>query len=426
MRMRLLRPLSIALMLALVGTACGDTGTDGRDGGGGTVEIAAVWTAAEQEAFREVLDAFTEETGTQVTYTSTGDQIATVLRTRLEGNDPPDLAVLPQPGLLRDLVSQNAVKPIEEIVGETVDENWAPSWRELGSIDDTLYGLWFKASNKSTVWYNVRAFENAGVEAPETWDDFKRTLTTIRDSGTTPLAIGGGSGWVLTDWFENIYLRTAGPELYDQLVAHEIPWTHDSVKAALRTFGEILQDRNMIARNDPTALEFEASVDAVWRNPPDAAIVFEGDFVPGVASVEAEAETDYDVFDFPSIGGSPAAVVGSGDMVVMLDDNPQARALLEYLATPEAAEIWAAKGGFGTPNQAVDANAYPDPIIRRTATALAEAETFRFDLSDLVPSELGGDLPGSMWGILQEFARDPSTVDQTAERLEARAAQAYG
>jgi ABC-type glycerol-3-phosphate transport system substrate-binding protein len=350
-----------------------------------------------------------------------------VLGTRIEGGSPPQLAILPQPGLLNDLVDQDALEPIDDIVGDAIDKSYAPIWRDLGSAeDDTLYGLFFKGVNKSTVFYNVEAFEDAGVEPPETWEEFITAAETLRDAGTTPLAIGGESGWVLTDWFENIYVRTAGTEAYDQLTRHEIPWTDDSVTEALEVFAEVLSDDDLTLE-EPTNVTFEESVDAVLTDEPKAAMIFEGDFVPGATDVAkaAEAGTDYEVFDFPSIEGSDPLVVGGGDVAVMLEDTPQARALLEFLASPDAAEIIAAEGGFSSPNRDVESSAYPNEIIQRTASSLAEAEVFRFDLSDLVPTELGGDVPGSMWSILQDFAQDPSDVEGTAQRLEDVAAKAF-
>jgi alpha-glucoside transport system substrate-binding protein len=422
--------LAAGILVMSFGCAEPDTGTDTETEGesqiGGSIEVAAVWSGAEQQSFQKVLDEFETRTGVKTTFTSTGDKIATVLRTRIEGEEPPEVAVLPQPGLLADLAEQDALTSIDDIVGDEVDASWAPDWRELGSHDGELYGLFFKGANKSTVWYNVPAFEEAEVEPPQTWEEFVQAAETLRDSGTPPLAIGGGAGWVLTDWFENIYLRSAGAEMYDMLTRHEMPWTDASVKEALTTFGEILSGDGFVYQG-PTDLTFEESVDAVLADEPKAAMVFEGDFVPGATDIAkgAEAGTGYDFFEFPSIDGSAPAVVGGGDVVVMLEDTPQARALVEFLATPDAAEIWAGQGGFASPNKDVGADAYPNEIGGRTATSLAEAETFRFDLSDLVPTELGGDVPGSMWGILQDFAENPSDVDGTAAKLEAAAKKAF-
>ncbi len=388
---------------------------------GGTMEVAAVWSGEEQANFKQVLDAFTAKTGTQVTFTSTGDNIATVLRTKIEGGSPPDVAVLPQPGLLRDLAAQNALKPIDALAGPAVSQSFAPHWKELGSVNGTLYGLFFKGANKSLVWYNTTAFRNAGVAPPAKFDDLLTAAKTIKDSGVTPFSIGGGAGWVLTDLFENIYIRQAGPEKYDALSRHQIPWTDPTVKEALRTMGRLLGDKSMIA-GSVTQTSFVQSVDNVFRSPPAAAMVIEGDFVPGSATQKAEPVKDYNAFAFPAIGTSPPAVVGGGDAVVMLKDTPQARELVKFLATTEAAEIWAKLGGFSSPNKSVNSAVYPDEVTRNNASALAQASIFRFDMSDLAPADFGGTPGRGQWALLQQLADNPTDVDAIATQLEQAAA----
>ena len=437
---RSLRWAAIATLLMLVAVACGGDDDDDETGQpattsagtaqelqrvGGTMEVAAVWSGEEQASFRQVLDAFTQKTGTQVTFTSTGDNIATVLRTRIEGNSPPDVAVLPQPGLLRDLANQGVLKPIGDLVGSSIAENFAPHWRELGTVNGQLYGLFFKGANKSLVWYNTTAFRNAGVTPPRTYDELLTAARTIKDSGVTPFSLGGGAGWVLTDLFENIYIRQAGPQKYDQLSRHEIPWTDQSVKDALRTMGRLLQDKSLFA-GVVTQTQFVESVDNVLRNPPAAAMVIEGDFVPGSATQKAEPVRDYNSFAFPSISNSQPSVVGGGDAVAMLNDTPQARELVKFLASAEAAEIWAKLGGFSSPNRRVNASVYPDEVTRNNATALAQANIFKFDMSDLAPAEFGGTPGRGEWALLQQFADNPSDVDGIASQLEAAAATAFG
>jgi alpha-glucoside transport system substrate-binding protein len=432
------RLLAAMASFALLAAACGDGG-DGEereaagDLEGETVEVAAVWTGAEQERFQMILDAFAQETGAQTKFTSTGDDIAAVLGPRVEAGEPPDIAILPQPGLVTDFVEQDALQPIEDVAGDEVDENLPSSWRELFTHDDQLYGVFFKASNKSTMWYSVPTFQNAGVEAPEDWDALQQTAQTISDFGVTPYAIGGGDGWTLSDWFENIYIRTAGPEMYDQLAAHEIPWTDQSVKDALSVFAEVVGNSDLIAGGTTGALQtgFEDSVSQVFADPqnPDAAIVYEGDFVAGVISGETNAQLgqDADFFPFPSIDGSEPAVIAAGDTAVLMKDSEAGKALIEFLATPEAAEIWAAEGGFISPSENVDTSVYPDDITRRAAEGFVEAgDNARFDLSDLQPAEFGATTGEGIWGLLQEFVRNPDDVDGTAQKLEDAASQAYG
>lgn len=432
MRQRMRWPALVAGLMLLL-TACGggsggDGGEAGGDGPGGTVEVAAVWSGDEQAAFQKVLDAFTEETGIETSFTSTGDDIATVLGSRIAGDDPPDVAVLPQPGLLQDLAEQNALQPIDDVAGEAVDENFAKVWRELGTVGDQLYGVWFKAANKSTIWYRPPAFEQAGVEPPETWEDLLAASGTLSDAGITPFSIGGGDGWTLTDWFENVYLRTAGPEKYDQLANHEIPWTDESVKTALSRLAEIFGETEWLAGGTSGSLQadFPTSVTRVFAEE-EAAMVYEGDFVAGeiTANTDAELGEGADFFPFPDIGDSGNAIVGGGDVAVLMSETEQGRELIEFLATPEAGEAWASQGGFTSPNKGVDAETYPDDITRRSAEELVGSETFRFDLSDLQPAAFGGTAGQGLWKLLQDFLRDPSAVDSITQQLEAAAAAAF-
>jgi alpha-glucoside transport system substrate-binding protein len=402
----------------------GSTETGGASNVSGNISVLAVWTGAEGEAFQAVLDGFTEKNpDVKVSYKSAKEP-ATVLSTAVEGGNPPDIAALPQPGFMTDFAQRGALKPID-FATDKIKEGYSESWLDLGTVDGKLYGLFFKGANKSTVWYNVPAFEDAGVEPPEDWDAFLEAGDTLKASGVTPYSIGAADGWTLTDLFENIYLRTAGPEKYDQLTKHEIPWTDQSVKDALTEMGKVLQSGN-IAGGTSSALQtdFPTSVTQVFADPPKAAQVLEGDFVGGVITDEttAKPDTGFNVYAFPEINGSGKVVVGGGDVMVMFKDNPAARALIEYLATPEAAEIWAEKGGFSSPNKNVDAEVYPDALTKKTATELANAEVFRFDMSDLMPGAFGSD---ALFTLLQDFAKNPDDVDGITQKLESAAQKAF-
>ncbi|HEX7247424.1 MAG TPA: ABC transporter substrate-binding protein [Actinomycetota bacterium] len=439
------RPLAALAVLTLAAAACGGGEDLDADGGGTqtndaagsvdlsgqTVEVAATWTGAEQERFQMVLDGFAEQTGATVRFRSAGDDVAAYVGPRIEGGDPPDVAIFPQPGVVQSFAEQGDLIELEDIVGDEVDANYGAGAREAGSVDGTLYGVWFRAAQKSTVWYNVAVFEGAGVEPPTTLEEMQQVAQTISDYGVEPYSIGADVGWPLSDLFENIYLRTAGPENYDKLAAHEIPWTDQSVKDALAVMAEIVGDESLLAGGAAGAeqTDFNGSVTQVFADPPKGAIIFEGDFVGGIISGETNAEvgTDADFFDFPSIDGSEPAVLGGGDFAVLLDDTEGGRALIEYLATPEAAEIWVAEGGFISPNTGVDVSMYPDDVSRRAAEALVEAgESVRYDLSDLQPTEFGATTGQGIWGILIDFLRDPSDIDGTAAALEAAAKKAYG
>jgi alpha-glucoside transport system substrate-binding protein len=433
--------LALTLALSLLAAGCG--GDDDDEGGGGTgatdtggaearvsgaVSVMSTWSGPEQASFEAVIDGFTEQNpDVDVTYDSAGDALPTVLSTAVEGGNPPDVAVVPQPGLVQQYVERGALQPLD-FAQDTVAENFADSVIEVGTFEDQLYAVLFKASNKSTYWYNVQAFQDAGVEATDNWEEFLANAKTIKASGLPAYSIGGAEGWTLTDLFENIYLRTAGADMYDQLSRHEIPWTDQSVKDALTEMAKVVGDTDNIVGGTQGALQsdFATSVSNVFTDNPKGAMVIEGDFVPGVVESPLKPETGYNVSVFPSINDSPPSVVASGDLAVMFEDSPAAEAFVEYLATPEAAAIWAGRGGFSSANQNLDPSAYPDPITATTAGAVAEAEQFRFDLSDLQPSEFGSTEGQGLWKLFQDFVADPNDVNGIAQKMEAAAAKAYG
>ncbi|MGI6149731.1 MAG: extracellular solute-binding protein [Firmicutes bacterium] len=417
--------LLLALLVVFVGAAAAE---EWPDLSGQTVNVVALWTGDEQRKFEDVLAEFSALTGAEIVYSPTPENLATVLGTRVEGGSPPDIAALPNPGLLQDFARRGFLVAVDDIVGDLVDQYYAPVWRELASVDGKLYGVWYKAANKSVVWYNTNIFAEVGAEVPTTWEEMMEVAEMVDFYGITPFSAGGGSSWVLTDWFENIYLRVAGPEMYDKLVRHEISWTDPTVIEAFEYLKQVLGRPEWLAGGVEGTLEANHPQGIIkpFVDPPQAAMVYGADFSVSAISTETNAVVGEDAlfFPFPSIKGSPAAVVGGGDVAVMMKDTPGARALLRFLATPKAAEIWASQGGLTSPNKGVDLSVYPNEIVAASAKALQEAEWFRFDLSDLVPQEFGSTAGTGMRGGFQEFVRNPD-IEAITRQLEEDAKKAY-
>ncbi|MEV6654086.1 ABC transporter substrate-binding protein [Streptomyces sp. NPDC051219] len=397
---------------------------------GEKIEVAAVWTGPEQENFTKVLKEFEKRTGASVTFVPAQDPIVNFLGTKIAGGQPPDVAMLPQVGALTQAVQKKWAKPVGAEAQAQLDKNYGNGWKTLGAVDGTQYGVYFKAANKSLVWYNAQVFENAGVEAPKTWKEFLDTAETISASGVTPVSVGGADGWTLTDWFENIYLSQAGPEKYDQLAKHEIKWTDPTVKAALTTLGELFGKKEFLVGGQDGALqtEFPKSVTQTFTggDQPDGAMVFEGDFVAvNIAQTDAKIGTDAKVFPFPAVGAE-SPVVSGGDVAVALKDSKGAQALLTFLASTDAAKVWAGAGGFISPNKSLDVAVYPNDIQRDIAKALiAAGDDFRFDMSDQAPQSFGGTPGKGEWKALQDFLKNPKDVAGTQAKLESDAAKAY-
>ncbi|MET9512520.1 ABC transporter substrate-binding protein [Streptomyces flavidovirens] len=438
LKRRTVAACSSALALALGATACGggDIAPAGSGGGkldGSKVVVAGVWSGTEQKNFRKVLDAFTEKTGAKTEFISTGDNVSTVIGSKIEGGNAPDVVMVPQTGVLKQFAQKGWLQPLGKKTEQTVTDNFAPVWKNYGTVDGDFYGLYFKAAHKSTVWYSPDALDQAGVKPPKTYAEMLKSSATVADSGLPAFAVAGEDGWTLTDWFENIYLSQAGPEKYDRLAAHELPWTDPSVVKALTTLGELFSGKDLVAggRQGALSTDFPSSVGQVFGADPEAAMVYEGDFVGSIAKEEYGKKVGEDAafFPFPAVDGGKAPVVSGGDAAVVLKDGRNrkaAMALMDYLATPEAAEVWAAEGGFLSPNKKADPAAYGDDTARSIAKSLVDAgDTVRFDMSDQAPAAFGGTKGMGEWKILQDFLRDPADPKGTAAALEAAAAKAF-
>ncbi|MGZ4521826.1 MAG: ABC transporter substrate-binding protein [Mycobacteriaceae bacterium] len=400
---------------------------------GQAFSVLGPWTKDEQATFQKVLDSFNSKTGAKGVFTSGGDDVPTILGTKVAGGAPPDVAVLASPGTVEKFAKAGNLKPANPAVQAAVAANYGPLWTKLGSVDGTLYGVYADASNKSTVWYNTKAFQTAGITTePKTWEDFLKASKTLSDSGVqVPVSIGGGDGWTLTDWFENVYIRSAGLDSYDKLTKHQIPWTDPTVTKALTTLKTLWADKSLVG--DPaTALQtsFTQSVANTFKAGAPSAMVYEASFVATQITQEvptAKVGTDAKYFAFPAIDSSKPTVVGGGDAVVAFTDNPASQAFLQYLASPEAAKLMVSSegSGFASANKNLKASDYPTPTLGQVGADIVNAgDQFRFDMSDQAPSAFGGTKGQGEWKDLQAFLGN-GDVSAAQTALEADAVAAY-
>ncbi len=392
------------------------------------IVVLGVWGGSEREAFQDAVAPFTEKTGIGVAFEGTRD-LAAVLTTRVEAGNPPDIAILPNPGQLYEFAAQGKLVPLDDILDvEQIKKDYGQSWVDLASYDGKLYGIFYKVAIKSLVWYNPKAFEARGYTVPTTWDEMMDLTEQIAQDGATAWCIGlesgAASGWPGTDWIEDIMLRTAGPEVYDQWVRHEIPWTDPAVKKAWEMFGEIVLNENYVYGGPQGALNtnFGDAPRPLFEDPPGCYLHRQASFITGFFPEGLKADEDYNFFVLPPIDpkwGTPALI--AGDVVVVFNDTPEVREFVKYLASAEPQTIWAKKGGFISANKQVPLDAYPDDLTRNMAKAIVEAQVARFDGSDLMPAAVGA---GAFWqGVLDYVSGQP--LDQVLQAIEAAAQDAY-
>ncbi|MBS3789064.1 carbohydrate ABC transporter substrate-binding protein [Candidatus Bipolaricaulota bacterium] len=391
------------------------------------VSIAVTWSGEELQAFKKTIKIFEEETGIDVTVESVGRDIATVLVTRVEGGNPPDVAAIPNPGQMEEFVKKDALVSLDESIVESHPEAFV----DLASVDGDIYGIFLSADLKSLVWYNPKEFEKHDYEVPETWGELTDLSDQIVADGGTPWCIGlesgPASGWPGTDWIEDIMLRTAGPDMYDAWVNHDIEWTDAVVHRAWEKFGSIVKDRDYVFGGPTGALtiNFGDSVAGLFTDPPRCYMHRQATFIQSFIkdqNPDLVAGEDYDVFVLPSIDkehGNP--LLGAGDLVSAFNDTPAAHSLMEFLASAEAQEVWVKELGKLAVNTKVSSDAYPDPITAKTAKILSEAEIFRFDGSDLMPSAVGS---GTFWTGIMDYVSGED-LEKVLKDIERSADEAY-
>ena len=389
-----------------------------------TVTMLGVWTGAERDAFMKMLGPFEAATGIRVEFTGTRDLPAVLTRLVAIGN-PPDVSALPNPGQMHEFAKIKALVDLSEFMDMSkLQDEYAKTWIDLGSYRGTLYSIFISADLKSLVWYNPKAFANAGYQIPQTWDELMALSDKIAAQGRSPWSIGlesrAASGWPGTDWIEDIMLRTAGPQVYDKWVNHEISWTDPMVKRAWELFGGIARNEKYVYGGPATALttNFGEAPNVLFAAQPRAYMHKQATFIKSFIlkyDPDLNPGEDFSFFPFPSIDleyGIPA--LGAADMFAVFKDTPEARALMRYLAAAGAQEIWVAQLGKLSANRGVNPNTYPDDLTRKAAGILASAQTFRFDGSDLMPAAVGS---GSFWSGILDYVGGED-LDSVLERIE--------
>ncbi len=373
-----------------------------------TVSIFGAFVDEEARRFEEAIRPFEERTGIKVVYEGSKD-FETLISVRVEGGNAPDIAGLPQPGLMHNFAQKGHLVPIWPALSAQLDKNYAPVWRDLGSYGGTTYGIFHRVNAKSFVWYPKKAWAKAGYQPPKTWDELQRLMDRMVANGHTPWAVGieagGATGWVGTDWVEDVMLRTAGPDAYDKWVSGELGFSSPEVKAAFEVIGKIWLDPKYVygGKNYILTTSFGDAQEPLFHDPPKAWMHRQGNFITGFfpEEIQENLEEEVGVFALPAINpewGIP--ILGGGDQFVVFNDRPEVREFMEFLATWESGKLWAQAGGALFPYLDQDLDAYPNAIERSLAEALVGAKVFRFDASDLMPAQVGA---GTFWSGIVDW-----------------------
>jgi alpha-glucoside transport system substrate-binding protein len=394
---------------------------------GGEVSVIGTWTGSEQDSFMAMVAPFEQSTGVKVKYTGTRD-INAVLTTGVASGILPDLAGLPGPGQMADFAKAGALKPLDDVLDvNAYKADTSPGLVALGTVDGKITGVFIKAAVKGLIWYDPNVYKGG---APTSWDDLqakgKAAAATI--GGTAKpwcvgLESGAATGWPGTDWIEDLVLRQSGPDVYDAWVAGKQKWTSPEIKSAFQAFGTVVADDAVFGGSKTVlATAFGDGGNPLFTTPPGCVFHHQASFITDFFVKQGGAKAgDYDFYPFPDINPSYAgAVTGAGDLFGMFNDTPQAKALIAYLVTAPAQQIWVDRGGALSANNKV--TKYPDDISQRSAEIITNAKLFRFDGSDAMPAAMGA----AFLTAIVDFTKDQSKLDSILTTLDQVQSSAYG
>ncbi len=376
---------------------------------GQSLTLFGPWRGDDEILFNSVLAYFREATGVDARYSSSENYEQQIVIDTQAGS-PPDITILPQPGLFTDLASKGFLVPLGEETENWVKDNYGAgeSWIGYGTYkgkdgQEAFYAFPYKADVKSLVWYVPENFEEAGYEVPETMEELLALSDQIVEDGGVPWCIGlgsgGATGWPATDWVEDMMLRTQPAETYDKWVSNEIKFNDPAVVGAIEEFGKIARNDKYVSGGVAAvaSTDFRDSPKGLFEIPPKCYLHHQASFIPSFFPEGVELGEDADFFYMPTYEtkadlGTP--VLGAGTLVAITKDTPAARAFIDFLKTPIAHEVWMAQAAFLTPYKGVNAEAYANDPLKKQGEILTSATTFRFDASDLMPGKIGA---GAFW-----------------------------
>jgi len=427
-------PIAIAGAAGMVLAGCSDAGGGGGSGAGpgdvgeadGKVTILGTIIDFEAELLEKSWADWEKENDIDIVYEGT-QEFEDIIGTRAQSGDTPDLGITPQPGLVADLASRGYLQEAPESVADNVKKYWSEDWAAYATTDGVLYGAPLMASVKGFIWYSPKTFAENGWQVPTTWDELMTLTQTIADSRTKPWCAGffsdAATGWPGTDWIEDLVLRQSGPEVYDQWVSHEIPFTDDAIKGAFDSLGEILLNPDYVN----AGIGDVTSINSTPFGPDVAAAVVDGrcpmthqaSFFDGfLTDAGGKVAEDGDVWAFltPGPEAGETAVTGGGEIVAAFSNDEDTIKVQEFLSSPEWANIRVKLGGTVSANNGVDPANASSAILQQAIGILQDPETtFRFDASDVMPAAVGS---GTFWSGIVDWINGTPT-DQVLESIDA-------
>ena len=412
-----------ALAATLTLSACG-----GDDGGGSDSNTVTIWSSVDQpvqDGLLKALEAKVSGDGIKIDWKKV-ENINQLIMTKIQAGDTPDIAFIPQPGVVKDMASLDAIQPLDDVVSQADKDSMVPGTLDAGTVDGKLYGLLVSANVKGLIFYPKKAWEAAGYPTTvESIDDLNALTEQIKSDGNTPWCMGiesdTATGWPATDWFETLVAKYGGVDGYNSWVSHETPFDSDLVRQAADEFSTLMfTDGNVLGGQSAIAsTNFGTAGNPMFDKKPGCWMYNQGSFITGFfpKDVVANLDDEVGVFGFPPAeAGGDNPVIGGGDMATLLNDSDNAKKVLAALAATDIGNDAAPSSSFISPHKDFDASLYPNDLTRSYAEVISGTTAFLFDGSDQMPGEVGA---GTFWKDMTAWISGQEDLDTALSNIDA-------
>jgi alpha-glucoside transport system substrate-binding protein len=422
-RTTLIKTGALLASVTLLAAAC----SSGSSGSGSSSKAVTIWTSVDQpvlDGLKAALAPVAKSQGITVTWSKV-DNINQIIVTKVEANAAPDIAMIPQPGVIANLVQRHAVEPLNNVLDmSSLQTSMIAGTLDSGTVNGSLYGLLVSMNVKGLVWYPKKAWDAAHYTVPTTLDQLNTLTDQMRTSGQTPWCLGiesgTATGWPATDWFENLIMRYGGASAYNDWVAHKTNFNSPLVKQAAAEFqkiaftqGNVLGGQHSIASNN-----FGTAGNPMFSPKPGCMMYMQGSFITGFfpKDVQAALDTDVGVFYLPAAAGSTETPVeGGGDLAAMFNNNASTKTIMKDLSQTSIGLIAGKTSSFLSPHKDFPLNTYPLATTAAVATIASKATAFLFDGSDAMPAQVGA---GSFWKDMTNWISGSMTLDQALSDID--------
>jgi len=397
---------------------------------GTKVTAFGAFADADEVNFNNNIKDFVAQTGIDIQYESS-KQFEATISTRVDAGNPPDIVDFPQPGLMGNIAKTGKLIDIHTFMTDQyLKGQYNQSWLDMAtktSKDGTsiMAGVWDRVNVKSLVWYPKKAFDAAGYKVPTTWDELMALQDQIAKDGDTPWCIGiesgGATGWVATDWMEEIMMRTTSLANYDKWVTGDLKFSSPEVTNAANIMAKIWTNDKLVygGRKAIVSTSFGDAPAPMFATPPKCWLHIQGNFITSFFPKDKNLKSgvDYDFFYLPGIDpqyGKPVEV--GGDVWSMFNDRPEVRAVMEWFSRADHLKIWLGSGGTIAPQTDVQLEWYGNDIDRGVAKILQGATSVRYDGSDMMPGEVG---TGAFWKEMTAWASGSEDITTALQNIDA-------